>query len=142
MSCGVSNQNTSESETEVKNPQSNKSWFYIFNIHKDYYSSTNIIELVSKKEIAGKMKTESTNRSANYLTIYLYSGKQLVDSLSMDHPLYKHYEYAGQNGTFKYKDTIINNADFVLRAQRDINEIKIFEILKNQPKRQLIIKNF
>lgn len=142
MSCGVSNHNTSDSETGVKETQSNLSWFYVFTIHKDNNSPTNIVTLVSKKEIAGKMKTESTHRSVNYLTLYLYSGKQLVDTISMDHPLYKHYEYADQNGTFKYKDTLINNADFVLRTQSDINEIKIFETLKNQPKRQLIPKNF
>ena len=142
ISCGISNQNTSDSETKVKEPQSNLSWFYVFNIHKDNNSSTNIVELVSKNEIAGKMKTESTNRSVNYLTFYLYSGKQLVDTLSIDHPLYKHYEYVAQNGAFRLKDTLINNADFVLRTQRSINEIKIFETLKNQPKKQLISKNF
>lgn len=144
MSCGVSNYNhtASDSETEVKETQPNLSWFYIFTIHRDNSSPTNIVELVSKKEIAGKMKTESTHRSVNYLTVYLYSGKQLVDTLSMDHPLYKHYEYVGENGAFKYKDTLINNSDFVLRTQRDINEIKIFETLKNQAKKQLIIKSF
>jgi hypothetical protein len=142
ISCGVSNQNNSNSETEVKEPEPITSWFYVFNIHKDNNSSGNTVELVSKKEITGKMKTESTNRSSNYLTLYLYSDKKLVDTVAIDHPLHKHYEYIGQNGTFAYKDTIIDNADFVLRAQRSINEIKLFETLKKQPKKQLTKKSF
>jgi hypothetical protein len=141
MSCGVSNHN-SNLETEVKELEPNQSLFFVFNIHKDNNNSTNIVELVSKKEIAGKMKTESTNRNPNYLTLYLYSGKQLVDTVAMDHPLYKHYEYIGQNGTFAFKDTVIDNADFVVRTQKNINEIKIFETLKNQPKKQLTQKSF
>jgi hypothetical protein len=142
MSCGVSNNNTSNLETEIKEPEPNQSSFFVFNIHKDGNNSTNIVELVSKKEIAGKMKTENTNRNPNYLTLYLYSGKQLVDTVAMDHPLYKHYEYIGQNGTFAFKDTVIDNADFVIRTQKNINEIKIFETLKNQPKKQLTQKSF
>jgi hypothetical protein len=141
MSCGVSNHN-SNLETEVKEPEPNQSSFFVFNIHKDNNNSTNIVKLVSKKEITGKMKTESTNRSPNYLTLYLYSGKQLIDTVAMDHPLYKHYEYIGQNGTFAFKDTVLNNADFVVRTQKNINEIKIFETLKNQPKKQLTQKSF
>jgi hypothetical protein len=142
ISCGVSNQNNSDLETEVKQPELTLSWFYMFNIHKDNNSSTNIIKLISKKEVAGKMKTESSNRSSNYLTLYLYSGKKLVDTVAIDHPLYKHYEYTDQNGAFTYKDTIIDNADFVLRAQRSITEIRIFETIKNQPKKELTQKNF
>jgi hypothetical protein len=141
MSCGVSNHN-SNLETEVKEPEPNQSSFFVFNIHKDNNNSTNIVKLVSKKEITGKMKTESTNRSPNYLTLYLYSGKQLIDTVAMDHPLYKHYEYIDQNGTFAFKDTVIDNADFVIRTQKNINEIKIFETLKNQPKKQLTKKSF
>ncbi|TRX30624.1 hypothetical protein FNW52_19935 [Flavobacterium sp. ZT3R18] len=142
MSCGVSNHNNSNLETETKEPEPNQSLFFVFNIHKDNNNSTNIVELVSKNEIIGKIKTESTNRSPNYLTLYLYSGKQLIDTVAMDHPLYKHYEYMSQDGTFSYKDTIINNADFVIRTQKNINEIKIFETLKNQPKKQLTKKSF
>jgi hypothetical protein len=142
MSCGVSNHNNSNLETEVKEPEPNQSWFFVFKIHKNNNNSTNIVELVSKKEIIGKMKTESTNRSPNYLTLYLYSGKQLIDTVAMDHPLYKHYEYMHQNGTFAYKDTVIDNADFVIRTQKNINGIKIFETLKDQPKKQLIQKSF
>lgn len=142
ISCSVSNNNNSNLETEVKEPELNQSYFLVFNIHRNNNNSTNIVELVSKKEIVGKMKTESTNRSSNYLTLHLYSGKRLVDTVAIDHPLYKHYEYIGKNGTFAYKDTVIDNADFVIRTQKSINEIKIFETLKNQPKKQLTQKSF
>ena len=142
MSCGVSNHNNSNFEPEIKEPEPNKSWFFVFNIRKDNTNSTNIVELVSKNEISGKIKTESTNRNPNYLTLYLYSGKQLIDTVAIDHPLYKHYEYIDQNGTFAFKDTIINNADFVLRTQKNISEIILFETLKNHPKKQLTKKIF
>lgn len=140
QACGVSNKNTSNLENEIKEPQSNISWFYVFNIYKD--DDTNIVQLISKKEIDGKMKTESTSRSTNNLTFYLFLDKQLIDTVSIDHPLYKRYEYANLDGTLKYKDTIINNADFVLRTQSNINEIKVFETLKKEPKKQLILKSF
>lgn len=140
MSCGISNHNNSNLETEVKEPEPNQSWFFVFNIHKN--NSTNIVDLVSKNKIAGKIKTESTNRNPNYLTLYLYSDKQLIDTVAMDHPLYKHYEYMNQNGTFTFKDTVIDTADFAIRTQNNINEIKIFETLKNQPKKQLTQKSF
>lgn len=142
ISCGVSNNNNSNLETEAKEPEPNLSYFFVFNIHKSNTNSTNIVELVSKKEIVGKMKTESTNRSSNYLTLHLYSGKRLVDTVAIDHPLYKHYEYIDKNGAFAYKDTVIDNADFVIRTQKNINEIKIFETLQNQPKKQLTQKSF
>lgn len=141
MSCGVSNKNTSNLEKEVKEPLSNGSWFYVFNISSDE-KEENSIQLISKKKINGKMKTESTKRSPNNLVIYLFSDKKLIDTVSIDHPLYKHYEYISIDGTFKYKDTIIQNADFFLRTQSDINEIKIFETLKKQPKKELTLKNF
>lgn len=142
ISCGASNNNNSNLETESREAEPNLSYFFVFNIHKNNNNSTNIVELVSKKEIVGKMKTESTNRSSNYLTLHLYSGKRLIDTVAIDHPLYKHYEYIGKNGTFAYKDTVIDNADFVIRTQKNINEIKIFETLKNQPKKQLTQKSF
>lgn len=140
QACGVS-KNTSNLENQIKEPQSNISWFYVFTIYKDD-KDTNIVQLISKKEIDGKMKTESTSRRTNNLTFYLFSDKQLIDTVSIDHPLYKRYEYANLDGTLKYKDTIMSNADFVLRAESDIDEIKVFETLKNQPKKQLILKSF
>lgn len=140
QACGVS-KNTSNLENKIKEPQSNISWFYVFNIYKDNMD-TNIVQLISKKEIDGKIKTESTSRSTNNLTFYLFSDKQLIDTVSIDHPLYKRYEYPNLDGSLKYKDTIINNADFVLRTQSDIDEIKVFESLKKEPKKQLILKSF
>lgn len=142
IGCGASNNNNSNLETEDKEPEPNLSYFFVFNIHKNNNNSANMVELVSKKEIAGKMKTESTKKGSNYLTLFLYSGKQLIDTVAIDHPLYKHYEYIGTNGTFAYKDTLLDNADFVIRTQKNINEIQIFETLKNQPKKQLIQKSF
>lgn len=142
VGCGVSNQNTSNVEKESENSQSNLSLFFVLNIRNGNENAANVVELISKNEIAGKMKTESAIRSPNYLTFYLYSDKQLVDSVSIDHPLYKHFEYPDSDGSFRYKDTIIDNADFVLRAESTINEIQVFETLKEQSRKQLILKNF
>ena len=140
MSCSFSKQNISSLENDKKEP--NLITFLVLNIHRDTISSTNVVEFVSKIESTGKIKKQHIFTTENYLTIYSYSGKHIVDSLILEHPLYKHLEYVDENNNFAVKDTVINSAEFFVRVQGHFKEIKIFETLKNRSTKQLnTIKN-
>lgn len=135
MSCSVSKQNNSSLENDKKEP--NLISFLVLSIHKDTISSTHVVEFVSKKENTGVIKKQNSFPTKYYLTIYAYSGKHIVDSLFLEHPLYKHIEYVDENKNFAVKDTIINRADFFVRLQGHFNEIRIFETLKNKSPQEL-----
>lgn len=130
MSCSVSKQNISSLEIDKKEP--NLISFLVLNIYRDTISSTNVIEFISKIESTGAIKKQHSFPTQYYLTFYAYSGKHIVDSLIIEHPLYKHLEYVDENRNFAVKDTIINHAEFFVRLQGHFNEIKIFETLKNK----------
>ena len=124
-------------------PPSDSIFFVTLKIFKDSISSANKIELISKKESAGKMKP-ATNKTLltaqNYLTVYIYINKNLTDSFSFDHPLYKHFEYLDADKTFLVKDTIVAKEDFFFRIQKhgaSVN-VKIVETLKNKSKTELV----
>lgn len=140
MSCGVSKQNISSLENDKK--ELNLITFLVLNIHQDRMRSIHVVEFVSKKESTGEIKKQHIFTSENYLTVYAYSGKHIVDSLILEHPLYKHIEYVDENKKFAVMDTVINSADFFVRVQGQFDEIKIFETLKNKTTQQLnTIKN-
>ena len=140
MSCHTSKPSTKNVESETKEP--NVISFLMFNIHKDTINLANVVTLVKKIESNGKIKKQRNFLAKNYLTIYSYSGKQILDSLIIEHPLYKHLEYLDENKKFMVKDTVITSADFFVRLQGKYNELKIVETLKNKSAKELnIIKN-
>jgi hypothetical protein len=135
MSCSLSKQNKSSLENDKKEP--NLISFLVLNIHMDTINSKNVVEFVSKKESIGVIKKQNSFPTNYYLTIYAYSGKHIIDSLILEHPLYKHIEYVDVNKNFAVMDTIINRAEFFVRLQGHFNEIKIFETLKNKSTQKL-----
>jgi hypothetical protein len=116
--------------------------FMVLNIRRDLIDNKHIIKLVSKTECNGKIKNQPKNIlcSGNYLTIYQYNDKNIVDSIILEHPLYKHFEYLDDNDNFSVKDTIIDKADFFFRIQAESNttKLKILETLKNKSREELI----
>jgi len=115
--------------------------FVTFNIHKDSISNKNNIEMISKTRCSGTIKKqpEKIVNAENFLTVYIYDHKNLVDSIIMAHPLYKHFEYIDENNHFAVKDTVIDKADFFLRVQAPgtSGRMSIFETLKNHSKEEL-----
>jgi hypothetical protein len=134
-SCSLSKQNKSSLDNDKKEP--NLITFLVLNIHMDTIKSQNIVEFVSKKESTGVIKKQHSFPTKYYLTIYAYSGKHIIDSLILEHPLYKHIEYVDENKNFAVMDTIIKSAEFFVRLQGHFNEIKIFETLKNKSTQKL-----
>lgn len=135
LSCHASKPD--KKNVQNQNNEPNVISFLMFSIYKDTISSTNLVTLIKKTESAGKIKKQRNFLTKNYLTIYSYSGKIIVDSLLIEHPLYKHLEYVDANKNFVVKDTIINSADFFVRLQGKFNHLKIVETLQNKPAKEL-----
>lgn len=94
------------------------------------------LQLVNRKDAAGTMKKSLRDnfQGTHALKLVAYSGKQIVDSLKIEHPLYKHIESQEANGTFFAKDTVLNSAKFTVRFQTTlpITEIKSLELTRNE----------
>lgn len=136
-SCSLTKQNESN-----KNTESNSIVFVVLCIHKDSNNTKHIVELVSKTQSIGKIKNQNKNtfHSGNYLTIYIYNDKNLIDTMTIQHPLYKHIEYLDENNTFAVEDTLVDKTEFFFRIQTqgNSNTIRVFETLKNKPREELI----
>ena len=134
VSCTVSRKNDSSTNTD-----SNSIVFVTLSIHKDSTNSKHIIELLSKTQSSGKIKNQNSFHSENYLSIYIYNNNKLVDTMTIEHPLYKHLEYLNAKNTFSVKDTVLDRAEFFIRVQThgNSNEIRIFETIKNKTKNEL-----
>ena len=134
-SCGFTRQNESN-----ENPENNSIAFVVLSIRKEKADAKSVIELVSKTQSPGTIKKQAqhTPLTGNYLSIYLYKNKKLSDSMIVEHPLHKHFEYSDANGALAVKDTIFEKADFSIRLQiqGQSNEIRIFETLRNKTRRE------
>lgn len=129
-------------ELEIENRNDNIISFLVLNICNDSKTNKKTVKLINKSEAIGTFKKQQNAPSLNYLTIYSYSKKQIVDSLILEHPLYKHFEYLNDSNNFEVKDTIIDNSDFYIRLQNKCDEIKIFETINaNSTKFINAIKN-
>lgn len=128
-----------------ENIESDTIVFAVLNIHKNSTDSKSTIHLVSKTQTAGKLKTQNLNpvHTDNYLSVYVYNNKKLIDSMTIEHPLYKHIEYLTEDDTFAVKDTILDQSEFFIRFQTigKSNELRISETIKNKTaKEQTILK--
>jgi hypothetical protein len=113
--------------------------FAVLKIKKDSATAKTNVGLVSIIETAGTVKAKKHNLYENYLTIFLYNNSKLVDSLTIEHPLFKHVEYLDDMNSFRAKEIELDSAEFFIRMQleRNSSEIRIFETLKNKSKEEL-----
>ena len=86
-----------------------------------------------------KRHGQAETHTDNYLTLYLYNNRHLADSVRVEHPLYKHYEYLDAENKLAAKDMVLDKADFIVRFQtaEPTNRIAVMETLKNAGTRQL-----
>jgi hypothetical protein len=135
-SCNITRKSESNISTD-----NDSIFFVVFSIRKDPNNAKHIVELVSKTQSAGTIKKQNRNtaQSSNFLTIFVYNDKNLSDTMTIAHPLYKHIEYLDENNSFAVKDTVIDKAEFFLRiqAQGHSNRIRLFETLNNKPREEL-----
>lgn len=111
---------------------------------KDSLQGKNNIELVEKTKTNGKIKNDYQNPidSENYLTIDVYENDKLINTLVIEHPLYKRVEYS-DGKTLISKSVELNMAEFFIRLQLNENshQLKISETIKNTAKKELTTIN-
>ncbi|MBC7425974.1 MAG: hypothetical protein H7321_05515 [Bacteroidia bacterium] len=130
-----------EVEIPIQQTTSDRICFVVLKISKDSFSGNNNITLINKIESEGTMKNTGsfTNGAGYYLTAEVSGTEGISATYTIDHPLYKHFEYTDENNNFKVKDTIAGSAEFFIRMQLNSNSklIKISELIKDQPKKEL-----
>jgi hypothetical protein len=89
------------------------------------------IQLLETQASPGKLKkkSEAPLSFTHYLGIGIYRNGIRMDTLTLEHPLYKHIEYVNDQGELAVLDTMLTKADFFIRFQSlgAANEIRIFE---------------
>lgn len=78
----------------------------------------------------------------NYLTIAGYNDGKQIDSIIIEHPLYKHLEYLDGKNMLAAKDTVLQHAEFFVRLQAkgQLNTVRINEHIAGKPIKETIIK--
>lgn len=100
------------------------------------------VSILNKTESPGALKiNRNSHHGPSYLQVYTWRNHQAVDSMAIEHPLYKHLEYVNTDGRFSTKDTVLGEAEFLLRMQvrGDHNEVHILEVLPGKPKKQITV---
>lgn len=136
-SCSLGEQTTQNTLTDSAG---NSILFLVLKIRKDPAQGKNTVELLSKTVSAGKIKREAppTHISNSYLTIDVYRKNRIVHTLMIEHPLYKHIEYAAENGVLASKDVELDEAEFFIRMQSQGDMVKISETLPHKAETTLI----
>lgn len=93
--------------------------FVNLKIKRDSVSGKNNIELINKTFTTGHLKNgmKGNGRSNNYLTCILYEDKLASDTIRLDHPLYKTFEYMNEKNEMTLKQMDVKEAEFFLRFQ-------------------------
>ena len=133
-----------KSRSDISNTQYPDSiCFLVFNINKDSTLNKSNINLISKIKTEGKIKSENQDNinSDNYLTIEVFEAGKLINTITINHPLYKNIEYVDDNNELKSKYIELEKNDFFIRLQQNAasTKIRISESLKNKEKQELII---
>ena len=123
--------NDSSGKTEVAS--SERIVFVNLKIKTDSVSGKNKIELINKTIAAGHLKNsaEANVRSNNYLTCILFEDKVASDTIKLEHPLYKTFEYMNEKNEMSLKQMNVKEAEFFLRFQLKgkATTIKILETI-------------
>lgn len=135
VSCVVSksNQNTQQADKD-------EIMFLIFSIQRDSVMGKNKIELISKVKSAGTIKkiSQENHSYENYLTFEVNEKGKPLNTIILDHPLYKKVEYL-DGDTLTTRSIVLDKQEFFIRLQLhgDLTQIKIIETLKNAQKKEV-----
>jgi hypothetical protein len=138
--CAVSHVNKN---VEANNPAENSFLYMTFNISRNTINKTTHIELKSKNEQVGIVK--STNEwyaSKNFLQCcFVDRNNKVLATQILDHPLFFRAETLNNNQQFETKTLELNNSEFVLRINKttDMYMLIINENLENKPPEKLFI---
>ena len=147
LSCKSSKQNQeskikTESITEADVGLPERIAFLNLKIVTDSISRTNKIQVLNIKQVNGHLKNKDMGgvRSNNYLTCILYENLIATDTLRIEHPLYRMYEYMNEKNEMQVKEVKNNEAEFFIRFQlkQKTAQVKIIETLNGTITRELI----
>ncbi len=146
VSCTHSKHTTkaAEEETKVKElPSSERIVFVNLKIKNDSISHTNTIELVNKTVTVGHLKSNDDGavRSGNFLTCILYEDNAAGDTVKIEHPLYRVYEYMNEKNEMSSKEVKKKEAEFFLRFQLKgkTAQVKIVETLQGNHQKEIAL---
>jgi hypothetical protein len=129
-SCAISSSSTQTNEIPAANSE-NTIVFVVFKIRKGPTKST--VEVVSNTKSTGKMKrqTENTLDSNNAMTIEILKDNKIFQTITMNHPLFKSFEFVATDGKLGRKDVALKEDTFFIRFQTkgEATSIKIRETL-------------
>jgi hypothetical protein len=115
--------------------------FLVLKIRKDSVLNMNVIEVVDKIKVEGKVKNndEENGIYENYLAIQVYEKGTLIQTMKIAHPLFKSVEYAEEN-ILTSKTILLDEQEFFfrLRAKSGLTQVKIHETIKNDLSKELI----
>lgn len=147
LSCTNHKQVTSLGAIENKSIQSgipteDRIAFVTLKITADSVTGTNEITILEKTLNTGHLKSNNAGavRSNNYLTCILYNDSKEEDTIRIDHPLFRVYEYKNEKNEMSVKEVKNKEAEFFLRFQLKGKSasVKIIETLNGVKTRELI----
>jgi hypothetical protein len=124
-------------QVEKTIPLKDRILFLVFNASRDSSSSNTKINLIKQIESVGKLKQTKSHSEAgaNYLLFQFFQKGNLLDTVKVEHPLVKHFEYQDERNQMAVKDTMILNCEFFHRFQLNNGKYKlhIYEMIYKKP---------
>lgn len=119
--------------------------FMAFKIKNDSQSRNNVVSLINTTKTTARIKkqTEPESHSGNYLIAEILKSGKPSQTIKIAHPLFVHFEYPDDSGKYISKDAVLDEAEFFVRFQsHGAHTIRWFELLKDQPQKELLTLNF
>jgi hypothetical protein len=138
MSCGHAK------EAALEKPDKESIVFVVMKIERSAETGNSLVSLVSRTESEGRIKKNYANaaHTANFLVIAGYNEKLKVDSIFLEHPLYRHLEYLDDKDMLAVRDTVLQQAEFFVRLQArgPLSKLRINEYIAGRPVKETDIK--
>jgi hypothetical protein len=112
-------------------------------IRHDSISGNNKVEFLNKTISEGHLKSSEggTIRGGDFLTCILYEDSKSMDTVRLEHPLYRVYEYMNEKNEMKLKAHQKKEASFFLRYQWKGKQVqvKILETLQGRNEKEIAL---
>lgn len=121
--------------------RSNGIIFIALSISQDQAANRRVVRMESLVKKPGQLKPRSlpAEPAGPFLTCSLLAGGQLVDSLHLEHPLFKNPEIANAQNHFSRRAITLEQAEFFVRLeQKGADTLVITEMLPGAPGQELI----
>lgn len=133
--------NTSKTSIIAASSPKPQTVFALFKIENDSQQKKSKIQLKEKMKSDGALKDPypADWSGSQYLTFEISQKGKLVHAFKVEHPLYKHVEYAEEDD-LKSKQLNLDQAEFFVRFQIDNSDtfLKIYETLQGDDKIEIL----